>query len=124
MDFGTFVKIRRRAMGLTLREFCRRNGFDPGNISRYERGIVSPPVSAKARRAYAKALGISAGSVEWREFHDLAALWAGRLPTDMASDKAVLSMLPLIFCARREKQSEAQLDWLIALILRQLLQDI
>ena len=33
----------RKALGLTLREFCRRNGFDPGNVSRLERGLVPPP---------------------------------------------------------------------------------
>ncbi len=41
--FGAFVRTTRKALGLNLREFCRRNGFDPGNISRLERGLTPPP---------------------------------------------------------------------------------
>ena len=33
-QFGTFFRTTRKALGLNLREFCRRNGYDPGNISR------------------------------------------------------------------------------------------
>ena len=41
--FGAFFRAKRKALGITLREFCRRNGFDPGNVSRLERGLVPPP---------------------------------------------------------------------------------
>ena len=36
--FGEFFKKKRRDLGLTLREFCRLNGFDPGNISKIKEG--------------------------------------------------------------------------------------
>ena len=43
--FGAFFRASRKALGLTLSEFCRRNGFDKGNVSRIERGTVPPPQS-------------------------------------------------------------------------------
>lgn len=69
-DFGTFFRQRRRILGLTLREFCRRNGLDPGNISRIERGLSPPP--KEGVEDLAKALGLQSGSSDWNMFVDLA----------------------------------------------------
>ena len=57
--FGEFVKARRQARGLTLRVFCEKNGFDPGNLSRLERGLTPPPHDEKKLAEYALALGLS-----------------------------------------------------------------
>ena len=46
-DFGAFFRARRKALGLSLAEFCRRHKFDKGNISRLERGLVPPPRDQK-----------------------------------------------------------------------------
>ena len=60
-----FFRSSRKALGLTLREFCRRNGFDPGNISRLERGLVPPPQSRQILESYAKALKLVKDTAAW-----------------------------------------------------------
>lgn len=99
--FGDFFKRRRRELGLTLREFCRVNGFDPGNVSKIERGILAPPQTTKKRLDYAKALGIEEGSDDWLDFCDLASMSAGKIPADIATDKNLLNALPVLFRTAR-----------------------
>ncbi len=88
--FGEFVRERRKAIGVSLREFCRRNGFDPANISRIERGISSPPKSQEIINSIAKALELTDDSSEWRHLHQLAAAETGQLPDQFAQDPAKL----------------------------------
>lgn len=95
-NFGKFFKQKRIERGLTLREFCRTNGFDPGNISRLERGLLLPPTTREKRLEYAAALSIKEGTDDWLTFCDLAATSAGRIPEDIASDEEVLSALPVL----------------------------
>jgi len=45
--FGNYFKQKRMERGLTLREFCRVNGFDPGNISKIERRSFPPDRNPK-----------------------------------------------------------------------------
>ena len=71
--FGEFVKARRQARGLTLRAFCEKHGFDPGNVSRLERGLVQPPQDEKKLSEFALTLGLIAGTDDWQEFFDRAA---------------------------------------------------
>ncbi len=56
--FGEFFKQKRLALGLTLREFCRKNRFDWGNVSRLERGVSAPPKNSDVLEGYARALQI------------------------------------------------------------------
>lgn len=100
-SFGDFFKRRRRELGLTLREFCRVNGFDPGNVSKIERGILAPPQTKAKRLDYAKALGIEEGSDDWLDFCDLASMSAGKIPADIATDKNLLNALPVLFRTAR-----------------------
>jgi transcriptional regulator with XRE-family HTH domain len=79
-QFGAFFRARRKALGLTLREFCRRNGFDPGNVSRLERGLAAPPQVPEVIESYAKALKIEQGTEEWSHFIELAGAETGRIP--------------------------------------------
>ncbi len=95
--FGEFFKEKRIALGLTLREFCRKNGFDPGNISRLERGILPPPHGEEQRIRYAEALEIRKGSDDWLQFFDYAATGLGQVPYDIMSDELLLAKLPLLF---------------------------
>ena len=78
-QFGTFVRTTRKALGLNLRAFCRRNGFDPGNISRLERGISPPPQAQQMLEALAKALKLKPGTYRWEQFIKLATV--SQLPT-------------------------------------------
>jgi transcriptional regulator with XRE-family HTH domain len=69
-QFGAFFRAKRNALGLNLREFCRRNGLDPGNVSRLERGLVPPPKSREILESYAQALKL--GPDDWQTFEALA----------------------------------------------------
>ena len=78
--FGRFIKRLRTARGVTLRAFCQEHGFDHGNFSRLERGVLAPPQKEEKLAEYAAALGIERGTDEWLEFCDLAAVRAARSP--------------------------------------------
>jgi len=120
-SFGEFFKQKRISLGLTLREFCRKKGFDPGNISKIERGLLPPPQSADKRREYARALGIEEGSDDWFEFCDLAATSAGKIPSDMLSRTELMNALPILFRTVRKKEPDkAELKELIDSIQREL----
>lgn len=97
MLFGEYFKGKRISLGKTLRQFCLENSLDPGNISKMERGLMSPPTSEEKLEHYAQCLGIAKGSNEWYEFFDLAHATAGRIPKEILSDKEALQKLPLVF---------------------------
>lgn len=104
--FGNYFHEKRRACGLTLREFCRIHNLDAGNISKIERNLLPPPHSKEILTKYTNALGINKGSDEWFEFFDLAATAAGRIPSDIASDNELMNALPVLFRAIRNKDLE------------------
>lgn len=119
--FGIFFKEKRRESGLTLREFCRKNGFDAGNISKIERGLLPPPQSREKISEYADALGIKEGTDDWIEFFDLAATGAGRIPSDIASNDELMNALPILFRSIRKKDIDDEgLESLINSIKREL----
>ena len=97
--FGGFFKERRLALGKTLREFCQENGLDPGNISKIERGKMSPPTDKLEE--YAQYLNIKNG--EFETFKDLAFASAGKIPDDLR-DEETLARLPVFFRTLRNKE--------------------
>jgi len=112
--FGDFFKRKRMELGLTLREFCRKNGFDAGNISKIERGLARAPQSAEIKTKYATALGIREGTDDWLTFFDLAAADLGQIPEDLMKDERLLRSLPLLFRTVRDGEvSEGDLKRLI-----------
>ncbi len=116
-SFGEYFKQRRIAADLTLRAFCERHGFDAGNISKLERGILAPPHADEKLGEYAQALGMERESGEWFEFFDLAAAARGEIPADILSDAQVVERLPIMFQAMRDLDP-AQLDKFIELVRR------
>ena len=86
--FGQFFRNRRTALGLSLSEFCRQNGFDKGNISRLERGLKKPPKSAEILQSYADALQLERDSEDWKAFMGHAAIARGKLPTTVSDERA------------------------------------
>lgn len=72
-DFGPYFRRRRAVLGLNLSEFCRKNGFDKGNISRLERGLAKPPESPALLESLAHALQLARDSEEWTTFMARAA---------------------------------------------------
>ena len=71
-SFGEFMKQKRIATGQTLRAFCAAHGFDVGNFSKMERGLLAPPHGDDRLNVYAEALGLERESSDWFEFFDLA----------------------------------------------------
>ena len=100
--FGEFFKNKRIALGKSLRQFCLEYEFDPGNISKLERDVMSPPNSEEKLKEYARCLQIEIDSKEWQTFKDLAAVGAGRIPTDI-NDKELLARFPVLFRTLRDK---------------------
>ena len=95
--FGAFMESLRQRNRLTLREFCKRAGCDPGNTSRLERGLLPPPRNQETLERYAAALGLQEGSDDWYTFFDLAAADAGMVPADIMSDAELVKALPVFF---------------------------
>jgi transcriptional regulator with XRE-family HTH domain len=114
--FGALLKELRLKRDQTLREFCARNGFDPGNYSKLERGLFAPPGEGMIAK-YAKALGVEVGSDTYVEMLDLASVDRGELPRDFLTDKQLLDELPLLFrTIRGEAATEDKLDRLVQLL--------
>jgi len=110
-SFANFVREKRIAAGLTLREFCRLTGFDASNWSKIERGIKTPPQSKKVLDEIAKVLKINEGSQEYKELIDLAAL--SSIPEDLIESE-ILEQLPVFFrTVRGEKPTEEELKTLL-----------
>lgn len=83
-------------------------------MSKLERGLLPPSTSREKLDQYACALGLEAGTNEWYEFFDLAAVAAGQVPADLLSDEELVAKLPLIFrTLRGDRASDEQLDDLI-----------
>ena len=109
ITFAEFFHTKRRATGLPLRKFCLRHGFDAGNMSKLERGILPAPQTREKLETYATALGIREGTDDWLEFFDLAAASAHRLPDDIASDEEVIQYMPVLFRAVRDAKGRRDL---------------
>lgn len=96
-SFHEYFKELRSRERISLRGFCRKSGADPANISRMERGLMSPPKSMAILERYADALGLAKSSGEWILFFDLAMAAKGIIPRDIMSDKNLSSRLPVFF---------------------------
>jgi transcriptional regulator with XRE-family HTH domain len=117
--FGVFFKELRIAQQMTLRQFCDTHGYDPGNMSRLERGLLPPPDSEAKLTDYAKALRIRRGSDTWYEFFDLARMAQGKLPPEILKNRDVVERLPLLFrTLRGQRVSERKLNELVEMIRR------
>jgi transcriptional regulator with XRE-family HTH domain len=117
--FGALFKELRIGQQMTLRQFCEARGYDPGNISKLERGLLPPPESEAKLTEYAKALRIRRGSDAWYEFFDLARAARGKLPPEVLRKRDVVARLPLLFrTLRGHKVSERKLNELIEMIRR------
>lgn len=100
-----------------MRQFCLKYGYDPGNLSRLERGIYPPPQDRAKLEEYTACLGIEKGSEDWYTFFDFAAVESGRLPVEIMENEEVLDKLPLLFrTLQGEKISVEKLNELIGMM--------
>ena len=115
--FGEYFKALRVKRGLSLRQFCATNGFDPGNISRLERGLFLPPESETKLKDYARALRLRLGSDEWIDFFDRAAAERGMIPHDLQNNEKLVRQLPVLFrTLRGQRVSRESLEKLVEMI--------
>lgn len=117
--FGELFKSLRIESRQTLRRFCLENKFDPGNISKLERGRLAPPRSEEKLEEYARALKLEPGSSEWSEFIDLGLTCAGQIPKELLSDEELVGKLPAFLrTLSGKKLSAKQLEELMETIRR------
>lgn len=116
-NFGVFFRSHRVILGFTLRSFCERFGYDPGNISRLERNILTPSVDENILKGYAKALQIPEGSSDWVTFFDLAHVAKGTIPIDIRNNEQMMTVMPAFYrTLRGEKLGKEKINKLIALL--------
>jgi transcriptional regulator with XRE-family HTH domain len=111
IEFGNYFRQRRMAMGLSLREFCRRNGFDQGNVSRMERGLTPAPRSQALLEAYAQSLRLTAASPEWNDFMSLASIESVALPQPIQKNAVVRARLRAQLKAESGRQAVGYALW-------------
>lgn len=115
--FGEFFRQKRISLGLTLRQFCEKYHYDPGNISKLERNILSPSIDEEKLEGYATALKIPRDSADWTLFFDLAHTAKGALPPDIKSKRDIISILPAFYrTVRGKKLDKKKINELIKLI--------
>jgi hypothetical protein len=113
-SFANFIREKRIAAGLTLREFCRLIGFDASNWSKIERGLLTPPQSKSVLEGIASVLKIEEGSQNYKEMFDMAAL--SSIPEELMEPE-ILEQLPVFFrTVRGEKPTDEELKTLITKI--------
>jgi len=98
--FGEFFKKIRQTRDLSIRQFCLKYGYDTGNISKIERGVLAPPQSKRKLSDYARALGLKRHTEDYNKFFELAALQnkATQLQSLFhVSDQKIIDKLPSLF---------------------------
>jgi transcriptional regulator with XRE-family HTH domain len=95
--FGQYLKQKRIEREMPLREFCIAASVDPGNYSKYERGLLAFPTKGPVPEQIRKALGMDVDGDEWREIQMLADLDRGEIPKRILSDSELVGKLPILF---------------------------
>jgi len=110
--FGSYIATLRTSRGITLREFCRRTGFDPSNWSKIERSVISINKSKATIEFILNAIGIQKGSEEYNTALNIGLLES--IPDDFNEEKSILMELPVLFrTVRGEVPSEEDLQKLV-----------
>ena len=113
-SFGKLLKSLRAERRLSLRMFCQISGLDPGNVSRWERGVTPPPQTDETLDRIASAIGLTPGSDKYKDSFVSASISAGRIPRDTLTNRALIDRLPVFLrTLDGSKLSGDQLDALI-----------
>jgi transcriptional regulator with XRE-family HTH domain len=111
--FGQFLKERRLALDLSLREFARRVAMQPSNYCNVEADVLPPPPAESLDRL-AKALGLKKGVPDYEMFHDLAARGRDEIPADVEQIVKENELIPaMLRTVEYEKVSKEQLRGII-----------
>ncbi len=117
-NFGEFLLQKRMNLGLSLREFCRKYGYEPSYISRLENSILNAPSNKERLSALALALGLEEESKEWVEFFALAASSRVAIPDDIKNDfPNMVKFLPAFFrTTQKKKMTKEDINNLVKLM--------
>lgn len=117
-NFGDYILQKRLNLGFSLREFCRKFGYEPSYISRLENSILNAPSDKEKLKALAFALGIKEETKEWALFFSLASSSRIVIPKDIQRDfPNVVKFLPAFFrTTQKDELSKKDINNLIKLI--------
>ena len=111
--FGQFLKEKRLALDLSLREFARRVGMQPSNYCNVEADVLPPPL-AETLEKLARALGLKKGTGDYETFHDLAAEGRDEIPADIERMVKENELIPaMLRTVEYEQLSKEQLRGII-----------
>jgi transcriptional regulator with XRE-family HTH domain len=111
--FGEFIKSKRLALDLSLREFAGKVGMQPSNYCNVEAGVLPPPPAESLERI-AKALGLKRGTPDYEQFHDLAAKGRDAIPADVEQLIKDNDLIPaMLRTVEYEKVTKEQLRGII-----------
>ena len=111
--FGHFLKEKRLALDLSLREFARRVDMQPSNYCNVEADVLPPPPAETLDRL-ARALGLKKGTSDYETFHDLAARGRDEIPADVERIVKENELLPaMLRTVEYEQLSKEQLRGII-----------
>jgi transcriptional regulator with XRE-family HTH domain len=113
MTFGQFLKERRLALDLSLREFARQIGVQPSNYCNVEADVLPPPPPETLEKL-CQALGIKKGTADFELFHDLAAKGRDEIPADVERIVKENELIPaMLRTVEYEQLSKQQLRGII-----------
>ena len=111
--FGAFLKQKRLALDLSLREFAGKIEMQPSNYCNVEAGVLPPPPAETLERI-GKALGIKKGTPDYTQFHDLAAKGRDGIPADVEQLIKENDLIPaMLRTVEYEKVTKEQLRGII-----------
>lgn len=111
--FGQFLKEKRLALDLSLREFARRVGMQPSNYCNVEADVLPPP-PAETLDKLEKALSLKKGTGDYEAFHDLAAEGRDEIPADVERIVKGNELIPaMLRTVEYEQVSKEQLRGII-----------
>ena len=111
--FGQFLKEKRLALDLSLREFARRVGMQPSNYCNVEADVLSPP-PVETLEKLGRALGLRKGTSDYETFHDLAAKGRDEIPVDVERIVKENELIPaMLRTVEYEQLSKEQLRGII-----------
>jgi len=111
--FGQFLKEKRLALDLSLREFARQVGMQPSNYCNVEAEVLPPP-PAETLEKLARALGLKKGTSDYETFHDLAGEGRDEIPADIERIVKENELIPaMLRTVEYEQLSKEQLRGMI-----------
>src|SRR2546422_475611 len=111
--FGKFLKQKRLALNLGLREMARQVGMQPSNYCNVEAGVLPPP-PPKGLERIAKVLGLKKVTEDFETFHDLAAKGRDEIPVDVEQIVKENELIPaMLRTVEYEKVTKEQLRGII-----------